>query len=123
MEPFRIHVFTQNSVKAGGSRANWGISGKQVSSYFILYESKRTPGLGLRTMAPERDAIHLTARCKNATAARFVRKSATRVPPQGCVKHDCKVSTSELIMAHKLSASASGRVAVAAVMVAVGWGV
>lgn len=125
VEPFRIHVFAQNSVKAGGggSRANWGISGKQVSSHFILYESKCTPGLGLRTMPPERDAIHLTVHCKNAAAARLVREGATRVPLQGCVKRECKVSTSELIMAHKLSASTSGRVAVAAVMAAVGWGV
>lgn len=72
-------------------------------------------------MPPERDAIHLTACCKNATAARLVREGATRVPPQGCVKRECKVSTSELITAHKLSESASGQVAVAAVMVAVGW--
>lgn len=46
------------------SWANWGISGKQVSSHFILYKSKPTPGLGLRTMPLEWDAFHLSAQCK-----------------------------------------------------------
>lgn len=41
-----------------------GISGKQVSSHFILYKSKHTPGLGLRTMPLQWDAIHLAPRCK-----------------------------------------------------------
>ena len=41
-----------------------GISGKQVSSHFILYKSKHTPGLGLRTMPVEWDAIHPGAQCK-----------------------------------------------------------
>lgn len=73
-------------------------------------------------MSPERDAVHLTARRKNVVAARLVCEGVTRVPPQGCVERDCKVSTSELITAHKLSASTSGWVAVAAVMVVMGWG-
>lgn len=38
-----------------------GISGKQVSSHFILYKSKRTPGLGQRTMPPDWDAVHVAA--------------------------------------------------------------
>lgn len=41
-----------------------GISGKQVSSHFILYKSKHTPGLGLRTMPLEWAAIHVAAQCK-----------------------------------------------------------
>lgn len=66
---FSIHVFTQKSVKAAKSceHSQLGISGKQVSSHFILYESKHTPGLGLRTMPLEWDAIHVAAQCSSCT--------------------------------------------------------
>lgn len=58
---FTIHVFTQNSVKSGKTG---GVSGKQVSPHFILYESKpppwtwmenNAPGLGRR---PSRRSLH-----------------------------------------------------------------
>lgn len=106
---FSIHVFTQNSVKAAKAvnTANWGISGKQVSSHFILYESKHTPGLGWRTMPPERDAIHL-ARSMQMRRACFFGLFFFVMAAVGVRARDSEVLTSELITAEKLPAKKGG---------------
>lgn len=100
-----------------------GFSGKQVSSHFILYKSKPTPGLGLRTMPLELGCFpslcsmqmqwphhriqgcllrHAFELCVFALAS-LVRQQKKKKS----VKCDCKVSPPELIMADKLSEKTS----------------
>lgn len=70
-----IHLEVSQGSKSCEHSQLW-ISGKQVFSHFIFYKSKRTPGLGMRTMPQEWLVIHvvscaLSCICTHASVRRW----------------------------------------------------
>lgn len=62
-----------------------GIFRKQVPSHFILYKSKHTPSLGMRTMSPEWAAIHHAAQSKMPRSCLYGLKCLTSVQTRAAV--------------------------------------